>query len=264
MFSVIRWELLRRRWFMIWWSIGVSVLLAITVLAYLSFKGNVSQYNKDFSSITNSAGAFFGGTDFFSPIGYLSSQIYFIVLPILLIIMTVVLVSGLLNRDEADLTIELTLARPIGRLQLLGAKALVALAVLIVVCVVSFAVMVICIDIAGLSVAWQHVLLTHVICFAFAGMFGAISFALMALSRLTRPIASIVAIVLSFGGYVISSIGGYVDFFKQVAKALPYHYYNPTALLSGNVSNGLILYILATIILCVVLATWGYQRRDIG
>jgi ABC-type transport system involved in multi-copper enzyme maturation permease subunit len=264
MMSIIRWELSRRRWFMLWWSVGVSALVALTVLAYLSFKGNVAAYNRDFSGITSSAGAFFGGSDFFSPVGYLSSQIYYILLPILLIIMAVVLVSSLLGKDESDLTVELTLARPVSRLRLLGSKAIVALLVFVVVGCVSFAVMMACIKVAGLDITWRYVLLTHTLCFAFAGMFGAISFGLMAMSRLTRPIANACAIVLSFGGYVISSMGSYVGGFKHLAKLFPYHYYNTTELLSGKVSTGLLLYLAATGIVCAVLAAWGYRRRDIG
>jgi ABC-2 type transport system permease protein len=262
--AVVIWELLRRRGFMIYWSLGISVLVAVTVLAYLSFKSHISQINNDFSSLTNSAGSFFGGTDFFSPVGYLSSQIYFILLPILLIIMVVVLASGLMNRDENDLTVELTLARPISRLQLLGAKALAGLIVLIVVCAITYGVMELCVSIAGLDVKWQYVLLTHVLSFAFAGMFGVIAFALMAFSRLTRPIASVVAIVLSFGGYVISSMGGYLDIFKQIGKGFPYHYYDTAALLSGKVDRGLLVYIGIVVIVCVILACVGYRRRDIG
>lgn len=264
MLTIIRWELSRRRWFMLWWCIGISVLITITVLAYLAFKGNIAEYNRDFSGITSSAGSFLGGTDFFSPVGYLSSQIYYILLPILVIIMAIVLVSGLLGKDESDLTVELTLARPVSRLQLLGSKAAVALIVFVVVCAFSFAVMQICMKIAGLDVPWQNVLLTHVLCFAFAGMFGAISFALMSFSRLTRPIASVVAIILSFGGYVISSMGGYLDFFKQAAKAFPYHYYDTTALLTGKVNTGLLIYIGVALAACIILASWGYRRRDIG
>lgn len=264
MLSIIRWELARRRWFMLWWSIGVSALIAMTVLAYIAFKGNIAQYNHDFSGLTSSAGAFFGSSDFFSPVGYLNSQIYYILLPILLIVMSITLVSGLLNRDESDLTVELTLARPISRLRLLLAKAVVGITVLAVVGVVSFGVMVACLKISGLDVPLKYVLLTHVVCFIFGGMFGAISFALMAASRLTRPVASAAAIVLGFGGYVVVSMGGYVDFIKHIAKAFPYHYYDPTSLLGGKLDSGLFIYMAVVFVLCVVASVWGYRQRDIG
>lgn len=264
MLPIIRWELARRRWFMFWWSIGVSALIMMTVLAYIAFKGNAEKYNHDFGSLTSSAGSFFGTSDFFSPVGYLSSQIYYILLPILLIIMSIVLVTGLLNRDESDLTVELTLARPISRLRLLSAKAFVAIASTAVVGVVSLIAMVVCMKISGLDVPLKNVLLTHVISFLFAGMFGAVAFALMAASRITRPIASTAAIVLSFGGYVVVSMGGYVDFFTHLAKAFPYHYYNTTDLLTGKVSSGLIVYMAIVFIVCIGFSAWGYRRRDIG
>ena len=236
----------------------------MTVLAYIAFKDSVSKYDSAFSNISSSAGTFFGGSDFFSPVGYLSSQIYYILLPILLIIMSIVLVSSLLNKDESDLTVELTLARPVSRLRLLFAKAIVAKIILITVGIISFGVMALCMKISGLDVPLKDVLLAHVVCFVFCSMFGAISFALMATSRLTRPVASTAAILLSFGGYVVSSMGAYVDFFKHVAKGFPYHYYNTADLLAGKLDNGLVIYVLTVFVVCIALSIWGYRQRDIG
>lgn len=264
MVPIIRWELSRRRSFVIWWSVGTSALIAITVLAYLSFKNDIPEFSKSMSDLTDSLGTFFGGTDFFSPIGYLSSQIYYMLLPILLIVMAVVLVSGILSRDESDLTIELTLARPVSRLRVIAAKAVAALIIMGIVCAVTYGVMALCVAISGLDVEPMNVLLTHLLCFAFATMFGAISFALVAFSRVTRPIASAVAITLGVGGYVIASLGGYMDFFKQLAKAFPYHYYNTMDLLVGKVDTGLLVYIGVAFTVCIVLSIVGYRRRDIG
>ena len=74
--AVIIWELKRRRWFIVWWTIGIASLIAITVLAYKAIGHDAAKLNSTFDSISSSAGGFFGGSDFFSPIGYLSSQIY--------------------------------------------------------------------------------------------------------------------------------------------------------------------------------------------
>ena len=264
MIAVITWELKRRRLFIFWWTIGIAGLIAITVLAYKAIGHDASQLNNSFNSISSSAGGFFGGSDFFSPIGYLSSQIYYILLPILVIIMAVVLAAGLMNRDENDTTVEYTLARAINRRQLVCAKGIVGLVVIASVCLLTYIVTIATVHIAGISVNQTNLLTTHLLSFAFSASYGAIAFALMAASQLTRKIASSAAIVLAFGGYVVSSLAGLVHWIQAPARFMPYHYYDTVALLKGSVAHGLLVYLLGVLALCVCITSLGYERRDIG
>jgi len=263
--TVFLWEFLRRKVFTLWWSVGISGLIAMTVLSYLALKGQVNQLDKAVSSFTSSAASsFFGGNDLFSPIGYLSSQIYFILLPLLIIIMAVTLASSLMKKDESDETIELTLARPVGRSSVLAGKLAAWVAIVFTVFVISYAVTVICVQIAGLQINQGNLLLTHILCFLFSASFGIIAFALIAVSRLTRGIASVIAIFISVGSYVVASLAGFVTALKPIAGALPYHYYKTVDLLGGTISRGLIIYIVATYILAIIIMWVGYRRRDIG
>lgn len=261
---VFLWELARRKWFVLWWTLGTSGLIMMTVLAYRAFSGQAKELDQSFSGLTSSAGSFFGGSDFFSPIGYLSSQVYFILLPVLLIIMVTTLASSLMNRDENDATVELTLARAVSRRQLLAAKALAGLLIVVAVWAVSYLVTVISVKAADLHINTTHLFMTHMLSFGFSLSFGIVSFALMAASRFTRKIANVVAIVLAFGGYIVTSLAAFVDWMETPAKLMPYHYYDTVALLGGQVSAGLLWYIAGVFVVGSVIATLGYSRRDIG
>lgn len=262
--AVIAWELKRRRWFIVWWTIGIASLIAVTVLAYKAIGHDAKQLNSTFNSISSSAGGFFGGSDFFSPIGYLSSQIYYILLPILVIVMATTLATSLMNRDENDATVEYTLARAISRRQLLFAKAAVGLTVIAAVCILTYGVTVASVHIAGIKINQANLLTTHLLSFAFSASFGVIAFALMAASQLTRKVATSIAIALAFGGYVVSSLASLIHWLKTPAKFMPYHYYDTVSLLGGHAKNGLILYFVGVTLLAAGIATVGYARRDIG
>jgi len=264
MIPIYLWELRRRKMFTVWWSIGISALIGMTVASFLAIKDQVDEFNKAFNGLSESAGSFFGGSDFFSPIGYLSSQIYYIILPLLVIILAVTLASSLMSKDETDETIELTLARPVSRSQILFGKALAGVTIVLIVCVTSYIVTAVGAQLVGLQIDQKNLLITHLLSFAFSASFGAISFALIAASRSLRPIAGVIAIVFSFGGYIVSSLGGFVDGLKPIANAVPYHYYNTSDLLSGKVSSELLIYIGVTYVLVVVVMWLGYNRRDIG
>lgn len=258
------WEFKRRRWFIMWWTIGIASLIAMTVLAYKAIGHDAKQLNATFDSISSSAGGFFGGSDFFSPIGYMSSQIYYILLPILVIIMAATLAAGLMNRDENDGTVEYTLARAISRRRLLLAKAVVGLAVVTAVCLLTYIVTLVCVSFADLKINQADLFLTHLLSFAFSASFGIIAFALMAFSQLTRKIATSVAIVFALGGYVISSLAGLVKWLETAAKFMPYHYYDTVGLLSGHIDRGLVAYLIGTVVVATTIAVVGYARRDIG
>lgn len=264
MVKVFFWELKRRKMFTFWWALGISLLVGVTNLSYLAIEDQSAELNDALGGLSEGAGTFFGGTDFFSPVGFLSSQIYFIMLPLLLIIMITTLVSSLLAKDENDLTVELTLARPVSRRKILLAKALAALKIIGIVWVVSFAVVALTARIADIDIDTGYLALTHALSFAFAASFGVISFALLAASRATRKIATVAAIVLSFGGYIVTSLAGFVEQLEGLAKAMPYYYYDTAELLTGTVDKGLLIYLGAVLIFGAIIATIGYSRRDIG
>jgi ABC-2 type transport system permease protein len=262
--AVVAWELKRRRWFIVWWTVGIASLIAVTVLAYKAIGHDAKQLNSTFDSISSSAGGFFGGSDFFSPVGYMSSQIYYILLPILVIIMAATLAASLVNRDENDSTVEYTLARAISRRQLLFAKAIVGLAVIAIVSILTYAVTVASVHVAGITISQTDLFITHALSFAFSASFGMIAFALMAASQLTRKAAISFAIVLALGGYVVSSLAGLVHWLEAPAKFMPYHYYDTVGLLGGHIERGLVWYLVGVSVVAAVLATVGYARRDIG
>lgn len=262
--AVIAWELKRRLMFILWWTVGIGSLIAITILAYKAIGHDAKQLNTTFNGISSSSGGFFGGSDFFSPIGYLSSQIYYILLPILVIIMSVALAAGLINRDENDKTVEYALSRAVSRRQLVFAKAVVGVLIITVVSLLTYIVTTITVHIAGIRISQTDLFITHLLSFAFSGSFGAIAFALMAASQPTRKLASSAAIVLAFGGYVISSLAGLVRWLHVPAKFMPYHYYDTVGLLGGHVAAGLLVYLSGVVVIAATIATVGYSRRDIG
>lgn len=262
--AITRTELKRRKMYMVWWSVGIVVLTAFTVLAYGSIKSQADQLNKAFAGLTSSAGSFFGTSDMFSPNGYLNSQLFYITLPILFIILAVTLSSSLTAKEERHHTMELLLSRPISRSQLLLGKILAADIIVAILGLVTAVCIIVCSLAVKLDISGGYILLTTLCMTLFAGAFGAIAFMLYAANTLTQRAAAAVAILLSLGGYIITSIGSMVHGLAWLAKLFPYHYYNPGEILNGHVSTGFIIYIAALYIVALVVALLGFRRRDIA
>lgn len=260
---IVKHELQQRRSYLLWWSVGIIALIALTVLAYGSVKDQADQLNKAFGGLSSNISSFVGTSDMFSPVGYLNSQLYYITLPILFIILSVTLAGSLLNKEESRHTLELMLSRPIGRSRLLLAKALAGAIVLTVLGTVTGVITWVCCAVVGLDVSAIHLLATTAWMMLFSGAFGAIAFMFYAASALSRRMAIAAASLISFGGYILSSIAGLVHGLSWAAQLFPYHYYNPGAMLQGHYSGGLALYVLALYAVSLVVALVGFRRRDI-
>jgi ABC-2 type transport system permease protein len=261
--SIVWTELRRRRMYLLWWSIGIILLVGITVLAYGSVRDQAAELNKAFGNLSSSIGSFVGSSDMFSPVGYMNSQLYYITLPILFILLSVTLASSLLNKEEGHHTLELLLSRPISRTQVLVAKALTAGAVLAILSAVTALTIIACSQAVHIDIPVGNLLLATVGMALFSGAFGAIAFMLFAASTITRRVALPVAILVSFGGYILSSLGGMVDSLAWAAKLFPYHYYDSSAMLGGHIPRGLVTYLGIIYIVALVIAIAGFRRRDI-
>src|SRR4051812_24068703 len=122
MIPVIKWELHQRKMSILWWTVGIVVLIAVLMLVYPSIRDQADQLNKVLNQLPAGLRDLKTGSssvDVASPVGYLNSQLYYVTLPLLLIILAITRGSALLGKDEQDHTLELLLSRPISRGKLL-------------------------------------------------------------------------------------------------------------------------------------------------
>jgi hypothetical protein len=94
--------------------------------------------------------------------------------------------------------------------------------------------------------------------------FGAIAFTFSAASTATRRLSVAIAVFISFGGYLLATLGSLTHSIEGVSKLLPYYYYNPTHILEGHVAAGLNTYLVLVFIISSFASWLGFRRRDIN
>lgn len=264
--KVFKWELTRRSQYLLWWCIGTAALIALLMSIYPSIHHAAPQLNKAFSQLPVSVQGFRGnsaGNTITSPNGYLNGELYYITLPILYIIMSINLGGALVAREEEDHTLELLLARPISRARLLSGKLLAALVILAVVGLVDALVTIGLARVVNLDIASRYIALATLLAVVFSLGYGVITFGLSTSSRFSRRLATTIAIITSFGGYILASLSSMSHYIKTPAKFLPYHYYRPDQILAGQVSKDLVVYLAGIFVVFIVLAYFGFRRRDL-
>lgn len=265
MIPVIKWTLWQRRWSTMWWSVGIISFILITLVFYPSFKDAGAQLQKSFESLPKAALGLFGGSaDFFSPVGYLNSQVFFLMLPLLLTMLAVALAASLIAREEQDLTIELLLSRPVSRQRLLWAKIIAGTIALTIVSLVALVTVVVSAHLFDLSsVPASAVALATLNSFLLAYTTGAIAFLLSATGR-ARGAAIGISALVGFAGYILASLAGTVHWLHGPSKALPFNYFQSEAILRQTYHWTSALYFVGVIAACGILSFIAFRRRDIA
>lgn len=263
MLAITKWTLWQRRWSTMWWSVGIATFIFINMVMYPSFKDQASELQKSFENLPDTAVQLFGGsTDFFSPVGFLNSQIYFIMLPLLLGILAIGLGSSILAREEQDHTIETLLARPVSRARLLAGKTVAAVTIITAVTLVSLVLTVITAIAVDIDIALVRLFEVTFVCWLLALSFGVVALLLTSFGK-ARSASLGVASVFALGGYIVSSLAGTIDWLEIPSKIFPFHYYQSEAILRNAYDWKNIIFFLAVLTIGYVVAWRIFSKRDI-
>jgi hypothetical protein len=109
MIDTILWELRQRRIIILWWTLG-SVLVSVLILVlYPPIRDQANQFNQVINQLPQGIRELkTGGSSSINvadPVAFLNSQLFYITLPIVWIILAVTRASGILGRDEQDHTL---------------------------------------------------------------------------------------------------------------------------------------------------------------
>lgn len=264
MFQIAKWTLRQRKWYIFWWCIGIGLMVFITLIFYPTIRSQSDQLNKSFSQIPQTAKQLFTDTnDIFSPIGYLSSQLYYLMLPMLIGILGINLGVSLVGKEERSSTIEMLLARPVSRGKLLFGKALAGLTVIaFVVVVVGLLASGLC-KAVGLGVAAPTVFMATIAVGLLALSFSAIAFMFTALGRFGRSASIGISALIALGGYIVVSLSPSVHWLNWPSKGLPFNYYRANELLTGYYNWANISYFVGVITASLLIAWLIFRRRDL-
>jgi len=263
MMPIVRWTLWQRRWSLLWWCLGVACLIILTISLYPAFHDQ-NALNQQLSQLPQAAKSLFSDTgDFFSPQGYLSSQVFYLTLPLLLSVLTIGMGSSLIAREEDDGTLELLLSRSISRGRLLVAKAFSGLIILIIVGAVVVISSVLTAKFAHINIPLLNIAVASLLTINLALLFGSIAMTVTMFGRSAR-IASIgFTALIAFGGYIVASLAGVARWLVWPAKFSPYHYFSPGDALYGHFGWQNPAGMLAASLILMFIAWLAFRRRDL-
>lgn len=253
-----------RRGFL-WWSIGLAGMVALMVSVYPTVRANPA-LNRLVQQYPDALKAFigFGGeVDYLSAAGYLGSELFSFMVPLLLLVAAIGAGARAVAGEEEAGTLELLLSCPVSRRRLVFEK-LAALALEVaglgVVLVLSLWV--------GARAVSMEVSLSHLAAATTSAILLALAYGALALllgaATGRRALTAAVVAAAAVAAYLVASLAPLVDLLEPAKLASPFYHYSAGDPLLHGLAAGHALLLVAIVVGAGLLAPLALERRDVG
>lgn len=252
-----------RRRSLLWWGLGLAALIALNVAFYPSIRDDpaLSDYAKD---LPESVRALFvgGELDIASPSGYLNSQIFALMAPLVMLIFTIGAGAGAVAGEEERGTLDLLLAHPLRRRDYVVQRFLALAALLAALTVTLLATVALGSRLVDLEIGFGKLAAASLSVALLALLFGATALAAGAVGP-GRARAIAVAAGLAVAAWIFDGLAQAVDVLEPWRPLAPYyHALGQNPLREGAPWAGWAILAAATAAL-VACAAVGLERRGV-
>lgn len=248
---------------LMWWGIGMAAISLITMLFYPSLS-QATELNDLISDENSLIRAFVGDIeDLTSPEGFLNSQLFFLMIPLLFIGFAITQGSAAIAGEEEKGTLDLLMSSPVSRRLVLVHKWAAMLATIVALAAATWVglavgAVVVDMDISLIKVAEAT---TSAVFLAMA--FGTLALALGATTG-RRAFSIGIASVAGFAAYLINALTPAVEALEPARFISPFHYYSGADPITNGLHLGHVGVLLLIAVVLYVLATFAFERRDLG
>jgi ABC-2 type transport system permease protein len=255
-----------RRRAIFWWSVGLLATAIYTDYFYPTVQKVSAAYEQFLknmpAALMASVGAA-GGFDFTTPAGYLRTELYGMVVPLLFLIVTIGSGADAIAGEEERGTLDMLLANPVPRWRVVLEK-FAALVIEIVIVALFFWL--------GLVIGGSLVKLALSPWLILAGTTSAVLLAI-AIGGLTLAIgcgtgskgqAMAIASGIAFAAYLLESMAPVVRALQPYRPLSPFYYYMAADPLEKGLDPGHAAVLLALAAVFVALGVLAFQRRDLA
>jgi ABC-2 type transport system permease protein len=260
--AVLRVWLAQHRRALTWWSVGVALTALLLAVLYPSVRDSGDAFDEYMKQLPEAFRTIFG-EDLTSPEGYLWSQLFSSMGPILYLVYAIGAGARAVAGEEEAGSLDLVLSTPVTRALVLRDKALgLALGTTWLT-----AVLFVVIAVAGppfdMSVDTANLLIAHGMQLLLALGFGAIALAIGAATG-SRPLALGVTAAFAVVSYLVWALSAGVDVLDPVLPLSPFRWFADPQPLSHGTDPVNVAVLAAIPVVAYAVAHATFVRRDIA
>jgi len=256
-------SVLERQRSVLWWTIGIVGLIALTMAFYPSVRDDqaLADYAKD---LPESVRALFAGgeLDIASPVGYLNSQVFALVAPLVLLIFSIGAGAFAVAGEEERGTLDFLLAHPVRRRDYVLQRFLALGTLVLELTVVVLLSVAISSALVDLEIGFDKLVAASVSVGLLALLFGTVALAVGSL-RPGRAAAIAVASGLAVVSWLLDGLGQAVDALEPWRPLSPYYQALGKNPLRDGVPLGSWVILVGLTVIFAVVAAIALERRDL-
>lgn len=254
-----------RRRSMIGWSLSLIGLIGVTVAAYPSIAGQegFSDIIDEYPEFVQEILGLGSGLSITEPAGYLNSQFFSNLLPLLFIIFLVSFGVRVTATDEREGTLDLITAHPIPRRRLMLEKALAVLTTGAFLALLSILTFVISTPLAGMDISLNALWGATVSVFLVGVLFGGLAFGIGAATG-SRGSALGITSGLAVATFILWGLAPLIDAINPLERLSPFFWALAGDPILNGVQAGNALLLLGVGVGFAGAGIWMFDRRDIA
>lgn len=259
--AIFRYALLRWRGQIVGWGVALAVLAIVVASLYDTAVQMRAQLEPLLKSLPPELMGFIGGMDrVFSPAGFLDTR-FFSLMPLILGVFAVIIGSGLVVGDEENGTLDLILAHPVRRLDLIIGRWLAFCLALLGILGITWLALVVASSFSSIKFGWLDLALPFVSLLGILIWFGGLALVLSLILPSRRLAASLTGLILA-ASYFITTFARINPDLNALAQWSPLTYYQGGSALEGFNAGDFAGLLLMSLVF-VAIGAWLFQRRDI-
>jgi len=246
-----------------WWTLGVAALVLLSQLTYPSVR-DAPDLNEFIQNLPESFRALIGGDlDLTSPAGYLSARLFSFLLPILFLIYGSSMGASTIAGEEGRGTLDLLLAYPLSRSRVVLEKFLAIAVVLIALSAALWLLLWFSAKLVQMEISAGKLAAATISLLLLALLFAALALAVGCVTG-RWAVAIGVCAALGLGGYLLNSLAPLAGWLEPLQVLSPFYYYSESRPLRNGLDRADAAILAAAVLLLVVVAVPGFERRDIA
>ena len=229
---------------------------------YPQFKDAMSEMME--SGLGESFNFFRGAEDMASYVGFLNIELYQIFWLLILAILIGFISSSLISKEIEAKTIDLLMANPVSRKQILVEKYLGIIPSILIINFATMATVMAITSAIGEELDFSYLFLTHLVSIPYFLAIAAIGLFISVIIN-EKMKASIIMIAIIVGMFVFESISLMIPDYEAIGSISITHYFNPYDTLKfGHVNVAGVLVLISVITVCLVISMIYFEHRDIA
>ena len=248
-----------------WWSLGLVALAALMVSVYPSVRDNpgLNKLVQDYPEALKGFIGFGGELDYVSPAGYLGSEVFALMAPLLLLVAAIGGGAGAVAGEEERGTLDLLLAHPVSRRRVVLEKLVSLVGELTGLALVLWLALLVGAKAVGMHISAGKLGAAVLSLLVLALLFGALALlAGAATGHRARAIGIVTAVAVA--GYLVNALAPLTSTLKPLRPLSPFYHYAAGDPLRHGLAGWHMLVLAGIAVVAAALAPLVFERRDLA